>query len=180
MAASTFSDWVTLANYAIKRFDKRREFEWKVILGFWAAIAAVGSPAVNINSQTIPQWTWAGGWALFVFLWIRATWVANEADKRLAAYYLGKAESDANNQSRPGKISTHDCDWWFGFLDWARIFQALATAGIMMAVSGKWFTREWLIAAFLLIAGSLVCLGAARLYSWIRSKLQKTTPSNSK
>jgi hypothetical protein len=116
----------------------RREFEWKVTLGFWAilaaAIAFVQHDQQGIVAKAIPHWFVAVGVVGFAFLWLRPIWVANDNDKSMAHHFLFEAErimGDPGHGPRPhpSKISVASLKWWAGFLtDWSAWFQLATTS----------------------------------------------------
>lgn len=152
MNESLFDRHVRLAELAIRRFETRRAYEWKILLGFWAAMLAVFSPAWN--APHIPCLGLIIAVALFIAFWLSGVWVANRSDKERYEYYLKKAEKFAgmkrpNNQEHetypqpmrridmfkrgPGKKLRNLRLWQF-LLDWNVQFQITGTIAIALLV----------------------------------------------
>jgi hypothetical protein len=137
--ADAFDNQAKLAELAIRRFDTRRAYEWKVLLGFWAAMLAAYSPAWSVYK---PHWAIVVIAAVgFIVFWISGVWIANYNDKARYEYHLQLAERIADRYSAfrkydcsnyPGK--KHRCDLlksklitsFFG--DWNVQFQIVGTA----------------------------------------------------
>jgi hypothetical protein len=125
------------ADYFAARFDGRREFEWKITLGFWAAIlASIQFLKGNAQLQSWQSWQiLLVGVTLalcFSFFWLKGIWAANESDKRQSFHFRDEAEKVLLDLSHtiaptPGRIKDGERHW-FGFLsDWSIRFQAGAT-----------------------------------------------------
>jgi len=132
-----FDACMQIAEYAAKNFHGRREFEWKVTLGFWAllaaAIAFVQHDQQGIVAKAIPHWLVPASVVGFLFFWLRPIWVANDNDKSMAHHFLFEAERILHDPKRtlghcPPKISVKTIKWWIGFLtDWSLLFQSITT-----------------------------------------------------
>lgn len=72
------------AEFSAGRHDARRQYEWKVSLGLWAAI--LGSIGV-LKGRTIPWWICALVAVFYAGFWLRGIWVANENDKRRVEHF---------------------------------------------------------------------------------------------
>lgn len=122
---------VELLKWATERFDKRRSYEWKITLGFWAAIMAIAYKGVFV-----PLSAWAVALAFFSAFWVRGVRVANENDKLLIDYYRELLRNGTYRQitvpAEPPKIERSQRKWWSSAFDWNGCFQMGATAGIMV------------------------------------------------
>jgi len=140
---SKFDACMKIAEYAANNFHGRREYEWKVTLGFWAllaaAIAFVQHDPNGLAAKAIPHWFVPASVIGFAFLWRRPTWVANENDKSMAHHFLFEAERIIHDPNytpsyHPLKITIISVKWWIGFLsDWSPWFQ-LVTTGFLAAI----------------------------------------------
>jgi PDZ domain-containing protein len=88
-----------LADAAYQRFDARRQYEWKVCLGFWAAyLAATGVAVSETWSQSFPTRLVATIVAVplllsFLIVWLPGLWEAMENDKFTSRYWEAIIES---------------------------------------------------------------------------------------
>lgn len=135
-----FNDHVKLAELAAGRFDARRNYEWKIVLGFW--VVMLMTLHKDWTRPTMPAcWAIALGFAvviLFTMTWIRGIWVANKNDKRRYEYYWWEAEhanQEPKQQNPLNKDKVKCCEMWCEFIsDWNTRFQILASAGIVALV----------------------------------------------
>lgn len=120
-----FHSYMEIAKFFADRHDKRRQYEWKISISFWALIifAILKKEALNL---TLEWWHGVGIILVYSFFWIRGLHVANENDKKLSEYGWKKAiEID---EKFPDKIGINDCKSWFGFLcKWAMQFHIIVT-----------------------------------------------------
>lgn len=95
-----FEACIELAKFSAQRHDARREYEWKVTLGFWALTVA--------GIATRPEWPISVPWwiapalSLSAFLiyvrgWLYPLWAANEHDKARYFRFRRNAESILRN-----------------------------------------------------------------------------------
>ena len=68
-----------MADFCYNQFSTRRSYEWKVTLGFWAVIL---SSIIISEVQPPPLWVAVLIYLLYIFGWLRSTWVANDNDKK--------------------------------------------------------------------------------------------------
>jgi hypothetical protein len=130
-----FDACMEIAKYGSNNFHGRRNFEWKVTLGYWALLAA----AVAFVKQN-PTWIEQRPYLLwfapisvlgFIVFWLRGIWVANANDKALGNHFLFEAEKIIHNpdhmpETHPAKIT--GCRLFIGFLkDWSAWFQIITT-----------------------------------------------------
>ena len=129
-----FEAYIKLAEFGASRHDGRREYEWKVTLGLWAAIVA---GIATFRGQPLPWWVGPLTILMYGFLWLRGIWVSNEKDKRLSLYYRQQAEKILGHGPdiiRP-LVEMGRWQWVFGFLgDWSMLFQ-LATTAVLLRLA---------------------------------------------
>lgn len=122
------------AEFFDTRFNQRRAYEWKIALGFWAAVlAAIG----YIKIPEPPVWVGVIAVVLYAFFWLKPVWVANRNDKNAAWHFRTHAEGlliDAGLQVTACPPKLTGCKKRFGFLgDWAVRFQIIVT-GLLMSL----------------------------------------------
>lgn len=124
--------YIELYKAQLERFDKRRNIEWKVIFGAWAAIFGFTAFAENylqIECFAISV-MYASLWLVFV-RWVGGTWYANEKDKKHADVYrehierlIGCMEETPKKYKKPKSL---------GFLaDWSRQVQIAGTSVLLL------------------------------------------------
>ena len=142
-----FDAMMRIAEFSNKNFYARRQYEWKITIAFWALIVGMiglvindEAPMLNRDVLTLVAPVVV---VFFMFAWLRSTWVANENDKSIADKFLFDAEAVLQNASHTSSgISPKVCGLrkWFGFLgDWSRVFQAVTTALLAVAL---WFVAK--------------------------------------
>jgi hypothetical protein len=101
-AKDRFDACMKAADFGAARWDARRQYEWKITLGFWALLVA----AIAFFRETVLP-LWAGPVALFLYgFWLRSVWLANDADKEFSDFFRLAAEkilSDDNICKPPPK-----------------------------------------------------------------------------
>ena len=131
-----FDACMKIAEYGAHNFHGRRNFEWKVTLGFWALLA-VSIAFVKQDPAWMAQrpnllWFAPAGVVGYIIFWLRGIWVANANDKAIANHFLFEAEKILRHPGHmpvklPAKISGRR--WLIGFLtDWSVLFQIITTA----------------------------------------------------
>src|SRR5205085_10674015 len=85
-AKEKFDGCMKIAEFAINNFHGRREYEWKIALGYWTILAAAIASIEKIKSSVQP-WLIVISSLLFVTLWLRGVWDANANDKNIAFHY---------------------------------------------------------------------------------------------
>ncbi len=93
--------------YKLRRagFDKRRDFEWKLSLGLWAAIAILASKAISVDHEklagSINGLGFLAGHVLifymYAFSWSKWLHSANEFDKEYFYSYKDALEEYVNS-----------------------------------------------------------------------------------
>lgn len=125
--------YIELYKIQLERYDKRRNFEWKVTMGLWTSIVVLtGFLAGKVHLS----WTALGGYIfiliIFSTLWTCGGWLANAKDRNHALVYLNRIEmllgytSEEKNYEKPRRL---EC-----YKNWSRLFQIMA-AGIIMFLS---------------------------------------------
>ena len=144
-----FGEWMQLADFYAKRHDQRRNFEWKITLGFWAAIFGSSYKHFSLHNFAFEYWPLA--LLFFTAFWLYGTWFANHQDKKKWVFAIRSATCTTSDGSREkdgrNPFTTKESCWSLDaigefLLDWARLFQILATASIMWIAWGtpscKW------------------------------------------
>ena len=156
--AGDFDRWIQLAQFYAKRHDERRNYEWKIILGFWAAI--FGTVYKGFDFPEMPYSYWPVVFAFFVVFWLYGTWFANREDKKRHEFAIRSATCTQDSEFRDsdGRNPFTDREYRGNvrvireFLrDWARVFQLVATGGLMWLAWGT-PTRDSVILAVLVAA----------------------------
>jgi len=132
-----FDAYMRLAEFSALKHDRRRQFEWKVSLGYWGVLV-VGIAYLHV--LTVPKWilialVWLSA-ILFAFGWLRGIWVASTTDRMWSDYYMHEAEGvidcEAKRQQKPQPIVCLKSA--FGFLShWGTIFQFGTTVFLALA-----------------------------------------------
>ena len=131
--------YLQLTELSRRLFDGRRQYEWKVTLGFWALLAA----AIKLHPKPpLPGLLYLAVPLLFGFVWIRGVYVANENDKKMMDFYRDAAQALLSDPSyavgKPeDKIPLMTCKWWLGFLfSWGTFFE-FATSVLLAGIAYK-------------------------------------------
>lgn len=126
------------AELAGSRWDRRRDYEWKVALLFWGGLLAA-SKFIREADVYIPFVFLCVGGILFVliytFVWLRGIWIANYNDKAWEFFFRSQAakllSSDSDEVSTaPPKAKPPLRQF---LKDYSMIFQAVMTALITFA-----------------------------------------------
>jgi hypothetical protein len=127
-----FDACLRLAEFGASRHNGRREYEWKVTLGLWAAIV---TGIATFRGAALPPRLGLAVVLLYGFLWLRGVWVANAKDKHLSLHYLKQAQELLVSPTYTVERENFAIPWYewsFGFLsDWSMLFQLLATVGLV-------------------------------------------------
>jgi len=141
-----FDAYMKMAEFGWKSFDGRRQFEWKVTLGFWGLLVTTAVFALKLKEpDSLETIAWLKclvpiSVLLHAFVWQRGVWVANRNDKAIAEHFLKAADSVVRDpgfvtDAMPSKLEWKSLKWGFGFLgDWAQLFQVLATVLFAIAL----------------------------------------------
>lgn len=132
---------IELSKLSLNRYNERRKYEWRVSFAFWALI--VGA-IIKKKDLIIPfpgeYWISIISVLLYLFLWLRSVWVADENDKQLGLYFRDEAFSilrDENHEisSPPNKISYRSpFKFCFGFLFDAATLSHIAVTIALIAL----------------------------------------------
>jgi hypothetical protein len=149
-----FDPLKSLADYWADSYERRRQVEWKVSLGFWAVILT----GILNNEKLAGLWSiacvgWSVGmWLSYVLIWLVPIQVKNERDKRLSYYYVHQAKSwqqlpppgDPSQEADPlvREIQVNDpsikSGWYVKFLPlryYSVAFHAITTAVLLFALN---------------------------------------------
>lgn len=91
----TFDAYMKLADYWADSYERRRQVEWKISLGFWAVILS----SIVSSDKLHGAWSWCFAglsmlvWAVYTISWLVPNMRKNERDKRLSYYYVATALS---------------------------------------------------------------------------------------
>lgn len=126
---------MSLANSSADSFDRRRQYEWKMTIAYWAVIVASFNP--SFKTLDVDDNVWWLSAVIFVVIWLRGVWIAHHNDKDRYEYFREAAEkllSDPQMEVRPfdRKIKPYSLRGLFGFLwNWSIFWQALVTIGLV-------------------------------------------------
>jgi hypothetical protein len=133
--------FIKIAEYWASRHDGRREFEWKVTLGWWGLLVlAIHYVHLPCSLRNLRIWEYAAlsGVAalillyLFVHRWLYPLWKANKFDKDKSYAAVGCAEALLNPVSQ--KIPDQaDRSLKFS-ADWSMKFQTLTTLVLLIVL----------------------------------------------
>ncbi len=155
--------WVSLAESAFASFKDRRELEWKLAFGFWAAIAVFTSACIAVPQPKVPKHlpTMLGG--VYLLLFLTATFCfllpvqrAHFDDKAWWKYYLRMAQWNGKKSlpsepingenMRPAKNGigelTRIWSWYCGQVIFTAVFLTLSWATIATIHSTKEATED--------------------------------------
>lgn len=126
-----------LAELSARLFEGRRQYEWKVTLGFWALIVAA---IKYLEGKRLPLCVYLVVPVVFGFVWLRGVYVAHENDKRTMYFYREASHELLLNPSyvvhKPEvMIRPLTPEWWIGFLfSWATFFE-FATSVLLIWIA---------------------------------------------
>ena len=126
------------ADFHIERFDKRREYSWKIALAFWGAILG----AVTLLKDTHPEQIHVyigGGLVIFLhWVWLTGVFKADQKDKLVAfkcrdicIMIINKSIRSLGEKVDTPCLTTHRKFWG----DWSAMFQ-LGTTILLVAAMG--------------------------------------------
>src|ERR1700733_11914537 len=78
-------------DYFAGRWDRRREFEWKITVAVWTL--AVGGIYFVKKPELIPHWMVVAFIVGYAFHWLKRVWDANDAEIQQMIFYQREAES---------------------------------------------------------------------------------------
>ena len=126
-----------LAEFWSARADTRRQYEWRIVLGFYAFMILV---VTYLPRDTYTKAYVTIGIAAYIILFLRGNWVASTKDKEQAWYFVGAAERILSDETykverRPAtfKLLSGHRRWIGAFFDWNTRFQILI-AGMFLIV----------------------------------------------
>lgn len=133
--SQTETNWIELAKVAQQSIFNRRDLEWKLSFGFWAAIAAFTSAfftgkisAIAPNTSCCLAVAYLLLFVLTIPFWHLPIQKAHGGDKKYYFYYLQRARGisdvDANFKEGKGAWANVDKAWFFGHLVFTAFFLA--------------------------------------------------------
>jgi hypothetical protein len=140
-AKDRFDACYKLAEFWSGRHDARREYEWKVALGFWAVIVAAVHYAGDIRGTIV--WnrchTMIGVvviWGVYCTFWLFPLWSRNKQDTKQSFFYLEQAtlyQAEPERVIQP--IDYKDLRPGFAEFtrDWAVRFHMITTLLLLLA-----------------------------------------------
>jgi hypothetical protein len=128
------------ADFHAERFDKRREYSWKIALAFWGAILGASTQLreASLTSCEIC----VGGFFVVVLhaFWLRSVFYADQDDKWVLFQSRDESLSIINSIIAPKKIKhpkpSYDRHW---LEDWSVLFQIGTTTLLVIAISSLVF-----------------------------------------
>jgi hypothetical protein len=136
MEKDKFDACLALAEFSGDRFDSRRDYEWKVTVGFWTLLA-VSIAFLFEKSVRIPWW-FIPVIIVLHCVWLRGVNVGHRNDVRRAFHFRQEAEfcllhDDHVIVESPAVLQPSELAWWFGFLgNWATLFETLTTTALTL------------------------------------------------
>jgi len=121
------------------RWDRRRDDEWKITLGLWAAILASGK-FIAEKQWDVPPWL-PGVFGLFLlasyYFWLRGLWAANDSDKKWEFHFRNEAAAILCNPKHEVKEQPTRTKPSRRFLiaDWSLRFQFGVTAFLIVVAT---------------------------------------------
>ncbi|MBZ5547640.1 MAG: hypothetical protein LAO22_06695 [Acidobacteriia bacterium] len=143
-AKERFDACVKLGEFWVGRHDARREYEWKVSLGFWGVLVA----AIHYSAETKKILPSSQGLlfliliAMFLFfwlVWLFALWKRNHVDKGQGLHYVDEGQqilADPNHRVVPPDRSKIGREATFRrfTIEWSMLFQAGTTLALLVAL----------------------------------------------
>ena len=115
--------------FAYKMHNDRRQWEWKITIGFWAIIVATVTQHITLSP--IIWWATVFVYAMF---WLRPLWIANQNNKNWYDHYKWECARLISDSSKNSvKLPPVKLTGWkihFGFIyrnSWSFLFQLATT-----------------------------------------------------
>lgn len=123
------------ADFHVERFDKRREYSWKIALGFWGAILGAATLLQNVTLTACEIYIGAGAIIVLHLIWLYGVFKADQKDKWVA-FQCRDQSLEIINKSLKTPIEHPKPSNDRRFLeDWSVIFQILTTILLVIAIS---------------------------------------------
>jgi hypothetical protein len=140
-AKDRIDGFMKIAEYWASRHDGRREFEWKVALGWWGLLALAIYYVHSSFLSHLRLWKYVvvAGLAvvlllfLFVRFWLHPLWKANKFDKDKSYDAVRRAEALLNPALQPEPNETDQSQRFSK--DWSMRFQCLTTLVLLVVLS---------------------------------------------
>ena len=113
------------AEFFAKRFDQRREYQWKINIGFWGALLA----GIATAKVKLPILFAIGALVAYCFMWLRGLWVASERDKRASFHFSNSATSIMAGETLKFQSTTI-------------VRLAHLGRGLDSSATGQWFVKQ--------------------------------------
>jgi len=135
-AQERFHAWMKLAEFRLRRWDARRDIEWKLSIAFWGLLVAAATTPVKPSSCVVVlAMLLAVGF--YVGFWVAPILARNRKDQNVAFSYLLRAEQTLilgqkralEPLSRPSDPSEDQS------IGWAAAFQIATTILLAIAVT---------------------------------------------
>jgi hypothetical protein len=137
-----FDSCIKLAEFWAGRFDARREYEWKISLGFWGVLVA----AIHYRSeilQVLPKSSFLLAltlilvFLLFLGVWLFPLWKRHYTDKKQEFHYLEQGErlfADPNHNTMAADFKKLQSEATLGkfLMDWAMLFHSGTTLALLL------------------------------------------------
>lgn len=99
-----FDAFMRIAEFSVKNFYERRQYEWKITIAFWALMVGMISLVINdqapVLNREVLVFLSPVIVMFFTFSWLRGVWVANANDKSIADRFLHDAEAVLRDESQ--------------------------------------------------------------------------------
>ena len=121
-----------VAQLGFDLWDRRRSCEWRMTFSLWALLVG----AVVTTKFELPRcfliWCATVILVFYTFAWLWPLWKSNARDKNLGRAHLAVAQALLQSPNEP--FPQTDIVLYRFFVDWACLFQIVATALLLGAV----------------------------------------------
>jgi hypothetical protein len=139
-----FEACLKLADFWSGRHDARREYEWKVSLGFWGVLLAAihyggDTKKVFPSSPCLLLLTLAGVFLFFLLFWLFPLWQGNYKDQKKWLHYSQQSRELLANPNYVVEAADEvkikaEATFLKFIVDWAMFFQAGTTAALLIVL----------------------------------------------
>ena len=145
-----FDACIKLAHFWSGRFDSRRQYEWKISLGFWGVLLAAirfrdATKQILPSSPCLLALILGAVFLYFWLGWLFPLWKRNHFDKAQGFHYIEQGEQLITDPMH--KIRTADrlqiekeANGKF-VLQWSMVFHAVTTAALLITL-GRLLTKD--------------------------------------
>jgi hypothetical protein len=148
-----FDRFVALANFRLRRWDARRNYEWKISLGLWGLLAASAYYIPIKPNMCVVSALLIIVFFTYVIFWSLPILVRNDEDMDTAFYYMKQAETvldiNVDAPEKPKQRLTifqyfmNPKRWSINSGTWAPFFQIVATAVFEIATWWMLSQKPW-------------------------------------